>query len=519
MLAALVGTGMAVAVLSAVTAHVIPRLSAEPNLGGRVLLVCALLGLVAAVSGLRILERYLAEKLGQDYVHEIRKRLVTNALSPGHGPSLGITVARTTNDLNSVRNWVTFGIAGAASGVPLILILTAALWLMAPPLAVAVMTPLLATAIVLGFLSRPAFARSRELRKARGRLAAQVTDALNAAVAVQAGGGVRRELGRIDKLGQEVAASAVRRAVLAGSLRASSTGAAAITAVSAAATGAFVGLEHGLVVAALTVVGMIAVPVQELGRIVEYRQSYRAACRSMLPGLALAVEGTTAEGTSESAPPPSGGGEEVEIAGLTLDRREIPRLRAQPGECVLARSADHEITDQLFHAILGFLPPERLPEVRVGGQEMLDLEASDRRRYIGYAARGLALERGKLARAVRYRCPDASDAQLREVLRRTGLEEMVSGLPRGIQTLLRRGGHPLSTPARAKLQLARAILGEPPLLLLNRIDADLDEEGHDALREILAGYPGVAMVATDRADLLPDSRKVWDLDSVNEVRA
>lgn len=521
MFGALVGSGMAVALLSAATAHMVSVLSDESTVSGRALLISGLLALIGGVAGLRVFERYLAEKLGQDYVHEIRKELVRSALAPGRTPSLGITVARTSNDLNSVRNWVTLGIASAASGVPLIIVLTAALWFMTPPLAVAVMAPLLVAALVLGFLARPTLTRAAMLRKVRGRLAGQIADTVNAARAIRAGGGENRELGRIDKLGQEVAASAVRRATFAGSLRASAAAAASATAVAVAATGAFIGLDHGHVAAALTVVSMIATPVHDLGRIVEFRQSFLAARNSIAPALRQEyrdrprVERERSTQAADRGHAGTLGPSGAAYVSLLVADVTAERLEAHRGECVRAVAQDHAVTDRLFAEILGSAP-EPLSATTVEGVDLAAMQPSRRRQFLGYAERGLDLERGQLGRAIRYRCPDADERQFDEAVARVGLGSVVSRLPKGAATVLRRGGEPLSTPEKAKVQLARAALGSPALLLLNRIDADLDTEGRAALSRILRDYPGVAIVATDHPEILPPKHREWHIDRVGE---
>lgn len=505
-LAGLVGLGVAVALLSAGTARLVSLLSHAHEAAGAAVLVAGLLALVGATAGLRILERRLAERLGQEYVHQIRKELIRGALGPGRSPSLGITIARTSNDLNSVRNWVTLGIAGAVSGVPLILVLTAALWAMSPALALAVVGPLLAASLLLGALSGPTFARAAALRKARGRLAGQVTDTVNASTAIRAAGGEDRELGRIDRLGQEVAAAAVGRATLAGSLRASAMGAASAAAVAVAAVGAFTGLDRGLVAAALTVVSMIAGPVHDLGRIVEYRQSYRAARRSIAPALPatpLGPESSQKEtGTGTDAPC------QVTVSRLDAGGLHLPALSALPGEVIVLEGLPHATADEVFASLLG-IGPAAAASVALAGAELDCSDPPARRRSIGYAARALHLERGQLLRAVRYRRPEADDAQLADAIGRAGLDEMVARLPKGGLTVLRRGGEPLTIPERARSQLARAILGNPPLLLLNRIDADLDPQGVAALQRIVADYPGVVIIATDNPAVLPPAHKVW----------
>ncbi|UUL75678.1 ABC transporter transmembrane domain-containing protein [Pseudarthrobacter sp. Fe7] len=390
-LTALAGISVTAGLLAAGTARLVSLLSHGHDPAGGILLVGGLVGLVAATFGLRVFERRLAEEIGQDYVHEIRKELIRGALGPDRSPSLGITIARTSNDLNSVRNWITHGIAGAVSGIPLILILTASLWLMAPPLALAVMVPLIGAVTLLAFLSRPTYDKARALRKARGRLAGQITDTVNAATAVRAAGGQERELGRVDRLGREVAAAAIDRATLAGSLRASAIGAASTTAVAVAATGAFTGMDSGLIAAALTVVGMIAAPIHDLGRIVEYRQSYRAACRSIAPALSRPAADTTLGNTV--------GGHFVglSVAGLDVDGTTMPGFSAAPGETILLETPDHAHTEMVFAALLGLHPAGLHPGtcIVLNGKNIPAMTSSERRQSIGYAARGLALERGQ----------------------------------------------------------------------------------------------------------------------------
>jgi len=129
-----------------------------------------------------VAERVLAERLGQSYIQELRRGLMTAVLAKRDGPSVGITIARSTNDLSSVRNWVSMGVAPVTVGIPLIVGTTVALWLLSPPLAVAMGLPLCILSVALALFTRPAFDKARTLRRKRGRLAAQVSDTVAATV-------------------------------------------------------------------------------------------------------------------------------------------------------------------------------------------------------------------------------------------------------------------------------------------------------------------------------------------------
>jgi len=102
----LVLTGVAQAIAAGATVFALSRGLTASTAQGRVLAVLSLLVLAAGVGWLRYNERFLAERLGQDYVHEIRMGLVRHSLNGHKNGSLGATLTRASNDLTAVRNWV-----------------------------------------------------------------------------------------------------------------------------------------------------------------------------------------------------------------------------------------------------------------------------------------------------------------------------------------------------------------------------------------------------------------------------
>nr|WP_257910301.1 hypothetical protein [Janibacter limosus] len=97
-----VGVGLLVGVLLADVGQPTSAVLTDPAVP-----VLALPGLGAT----RYVDRVAAERLGQDYVQELRRGLVGHAMTSASAPSLGITIARSSNDPASVRNWVSLGIA------------------------------------------------------------------------------------------------------------------------------------------------------------------------------------------------------------------------------------------------------------------------------------------------------------------------------------------------------------------------------------------------------------------------
>lgn len=506
-MAALVCTGLGLAVLAAAMTFLMAgmlsssREQVPPVLAG---LGCA----TAGFGALRVAERVLAEKLGQHYVQQIRKRLLRRALSSDSSTSMGITIARTTNDLSSVRNWIVLGLAPVVVAVPAILGTCVAIWILSPPLAVAALGPLLLLAAALALLAGPALARAREVRRRRGRLAAQIADTVAAAATIQAAGGADREVGRIGSLADRMVAAAVKQAAITGCLRAAAAVAAAVGLVSVAGTGALLGIDNVTIAAALTAAGMMSAPVSDTGRIVEYRQKYLAARQILAPLLSRAPGGAVSHPPALAGAVPEEGS--VRISELRLNGGPVaPELHILPGQRVVIQ-ADPDLAAEACRTLLGLSQGSR-PSILVGRSDILALPPGQRRAMVGYAAGGAVLERGSIARAVRYRRPDLPASVTVPSLAGVGLLERVRALPAAERTRLRAGGQPLTRSERARLQLARAVLGDPPLLVLEHIDRDLGAHGCAAARTLLASYPGVVILAAENPAALVSGYVVWDL--------
>ncbi|GAA4698128.1 ABC-type multidrug transport system, ATPase and permease component [Promicromonospora umidemergens] len=493
----LVALGLGQGALGAVSAWTLTQLRA----GSPWPMAVAVLSIVAAavaLGGLRVEERIVAERLGQDYVRRVRRDLLEAELTPGSRTHLGITVARTTNDLSSVRNWVSQGVGPLAAGIPLIVGSAVGLTIIDPYLGIGFLLPLGVLAAVMVPWARTAYLKSRRLRRARGRMATRIADTVGASQEIMAARGARRELGHIDSASDVVIDRAVDRSVIIGTIRAGGTVAALLATLAVAAIGVVRGLDPAVTMAAMAVAGIASTPIIDIGRIVEYRQTYLAARAVLGPALADAArrraEYEHVRNTAASAPAPDGvdgpGLVHLGVPGLTPDGSP---LRAAAGARIRLTSDDPEAPLRLMRRVVGLsaAPPGAIDEVWVAGENLRGVAPALGRSLVGLATRGTVFERGPLRRALRYRRPDLDDETATEVFEAVGLS--ADRWPGGFRTELRAGGEPLTTDERARLALARAIYGEPPLLLVVDLDRDLNQEGRGRLERILAGYPGVVV--------------------------
>lgn len=510
LLVALVGLGLGQAAVTVVVTQLLPVLLATPDPMLRIGITAAALAGVLGVGVGRRQERVVAERLGQDCAHEVRLRLLDATLREPGRTSLGVTIARASNDLSMVRNWVCLGLAPLLTGIPILVGAAVALALLAPAFAVAALVPVALLAVVLALLSGPTYRRARELRRRRGRLAARVADAAAAAPTIAAAGGVDRELRHLDASGRELSDAAVDRARATGAMRGAAAAASASATVGVVVVAAWAGLDPTLAVAAFPVIGLIVGPVTDLGRVGEHRQNQRAAAAVLGPVIEAGERRRQQEEARRDLPARQHGGMSrgvVHVGGLRHRGGPVPDLVGRPGERIVVDPADLDVVGPaLAMLVWGAAPGTADAWATIDGWSLTRTPAERRRALVGHSARGLSIERGTIARAVRYRVP-SSAAAVAPTLARAELTEVIGRLPKRERTRLTAGGAPLEPAERARLQLARAFHDDPPLVVLDRVTDDLDTVGVRALGQLLDHHRGVALVVTDRPELVGPHRR------------
>ncbi|MFJ5077140.1 thiol reductant ABC exporter subunit CydD [Streptomyces sp. NPDC088553] len=366
---------------------------------------------------------------------------------------------------------------------------------------------------VSGALARRA---ERRLAPARGALATAVADLLRGCAELTVAGALRDRIERtraadhtLTGIASRQAAAAALGAGLSALVCGLTVAAAAVVGVRAVADGRLDGVALAVVV--LTPLAAFEA-VTGLPLAVQYRQRVKHSAERVFEVLdaPVPVHEPARPATPPASPFP------LEMSGLSArhagqDREALAgfRLTLEAGRRVAVVGASGSGKTTLAQVLLRFLDVEA-GTYRLGGEPAWELDGDAVRRLVGLCAQDAHLFDSSVRENLRLARTGASDAELREALRRARLLDWVDALPEGLDTLVGEHGSRLSGGQRQRLALARALLADFPVLVLDEPAEHLDLATADALTDDL-------LRATEGRTTVLITHRLHGLDAVDEV--
>jgi ATP-binding cassette subfamily C protein len=212
------------------------------------------------------------------------------------------------------------------------------------------------------------------------------------------------------------------------------------------------------------------------------------------PVLALPspVERLTVEGVSVAPP----GAQTIVVHDVAFE------LSAGQGLGVIGPSASGK--SSLVRTIAGVWPAGR-GEVRLDGARLDQWSSEALGAHIGYLPQDVELFAGTVAQNIARLDPTPPADKVLAAAKAAGVHEMILALPNGYETDIGHGGTLLSAGQRQRIGLARALYGDPFLVLLDEPNASLDLQGDEALTGAIAGVRargGIVIVVAHRPSAL-----------------
>ena len=184
----------------------------------------------------------------------------------------------------------------------------------------------------------------------------------------------------------------------------------------------------------------------------------------------------------------------------------------KPGERVALMGPSGSGKSTIGDLLVRLLDPAE-GRILLDGHDLRELRLSDVRRLVVRVDQEPPIFNASIGENIRYTRPDASDAEVGSAADAAGLGGMVARLPQGLATQVGERGRALSAGERQRIAIARALLSNPTVLVLDEATAALDAAVE---AEVLDGYEAVmrgrtTVLITHRPDLAARADRIISL--------
>jgi len=461
------------------------------------LVIFVSLATLAAIKGLlTYLQRTASEKMGQRMIYDLRLDLYRHLQSLSmpffRNASTGRIMLRFMGDINAVLDMITDGFLRALMDTITILAVAAVILVLNWKLALVVMSILPFYALTFLKLS-PALRRTgRKARHERSALSGTLQEKIAGRLVVKAYHQEAAEEALVESQTASLRDWLIEKARVGGKLT-------ALANVAVALGGALVlwiGGSHvlegemtkGGLMAFYALAAMLFPPLRRLARTNETYQAARVSLDRILDFLDQTAPLQEKDGTQE-----------LKVTRGDLVFEDV-RFSYVPGVPVL-RGISVEIPGGQVVAVVGpngagkttllsllprFIDPDG-GRVLIDGRNLRDVTLLSLRRQIGIVTQEPFLFSGTVEDNIRYGRPGATEDEVWQAARVANAFDFISSLPEGFRTEVGERGQRLSGGQIQRIALARAVINNPPLLILDEATSAVDAESERLIREALLG--------------------------------
>jgi ABC-type multidrug transport system fused ATPase/permease subunit len=477
-------------------------------------LIVALIGLAIARGVLTAWHRTVAGQIGERVTEGMRAKLWNHLqdlpLDYTRKRGAGRLLLRFNADTRSVQRIVTEGMIRLPQELLLGVVALIAVSMLNWRLGVVLLFMVPIFAFIFRHYNPQLRKASQATRRRRSQFSAYVNDRINGLAAVKLYVRQQTETLRVEELSRKVRDRAAKLAAQHGYVQGYTAATIALggclTLLVAAAETAAGRLTPGALVATYVLIGMLLPVFQRAADVNRQAQEARLSLDRLKETLAQKRETTPNDG--QATLKISDGTITFEKVGFRYSKEERlvhnVSFSAQRGEIIAVVGPNGAGKSTLIDLLLRFKEATR-GTISIDGQAITDVSLDSLRRQIGLVGPEAPLFEGTIAQALAYGVRTGiPEEQIQRAAQLTGIDKLIAELPDGWQTKIGNRGRTFSNGQRQLIALARAIAGDPPIVVLdeatNAVDTETEMQIAGQLRQIAANK--TVIVVSHRQPLL-----------------
>ena len=427
-----------------------------------------------------------AQSLIAELRTKVQKKVLTLPINYFDNNKSGALVSRIMTDVEGVRNLVGTGFVQLIGGILASVAAFAYLITISFKLTIFVLLPM----ALFGVIAMKAFGYIRPIFRERGKKSAEVsgrlTESLSGIRVIKGFGAEKQELNIFSKGVNEIFLL-VKKSMTAQALM-SSSGVLMMGFASAGVMGigSYLGLDNGEFISYTAMIAFLVAPIIQIGNIgSQFTEAFAGLDRteeimSMSPEEDEQIRTTVLETING----------DIEFKNVSFAYEEDTEVihhisfKAEKGSMTALVGTSGSGKSTIAGLAASFLNPQS-GKITIDGVDLSTVKLSSYRKRLGVVLQDDFLFEGTIKQNILFSKPEASNEELLEAIEAANVHEFTDRFEDGIETVIGERGVKLSGGQRQRITIARAIIANPRILILDEATSNLDNESESLIQESL----------------------------------
>ncbi len=157
-------------------------------------------------------------------------------------------------------------------------------------------------------------------------------------------------------------------------------------------------------------------------------------------------------------------------------------LKVNPGESIAFVGESGAGKSTILNLLIGFIPPVN-GKILIDRINMVNLDINEYRRQIAVVPQNTILFSGTIRENITYGLENITEEEIKRVIEQVGLDDMIKGMPNGLDTQLGEHGDKLSGGQKQRISIARALIRKPKIIIFDEATSALDSASEKKVQE------------------------------------